>query len=243
MHRFGSASASSMPPIKAILFDLDDTLWPIVPVIMRAETVLFGWLAQHAPGVTLRHTIDSLRTRRAALMAAEPRYAIDLRALRRAALTEAFIECGEDPAKVEQAMALFNRERNAVDLYDDVQPALARLAGRVLLGSVSNGAADLHAIGLAHHFKVSIAAHHFGCAKPDPAIFLAACDALGVAPQHAAYIGDDPVLDVEGAQKAGLMGIWLNRAGVEPSQVLPDHIHPHAICNTLFELEQLVVGP
>jgi putative hydrolase of the HAD superfamily len=229
-----------MTPIKAILFDLDDTLWPIVPVIMRAETVLFDWLALHAPGVARLHTIDSLRARRAALVAAEPRYAIDLRALRRAALTEAFLESGEDPARVEQAMTIFNRQRNLVALYDDVQPTLERLAGRVLLGTVSNGAADLQTIGLAHHFSVSIAAHQFGRAKPDPAIFHAACDALGIGPEQAAYIGDDPVLDVEGAQKAGLRGIWLNRAGVEPAHVLPDHIHPDAICNTLHELEQWV---
>jgi FMN phosphatase YigB (HAD superfamily) len=107
-----------------------------------------------------------------------------------------------------------------------------------MLGSVSNGAADLQAIGLAHHFSVSIAAHHFGSAKPDPAIFRAACDALKVEPEQAAYIGDDPVLDVEGAQKAGLRGIWLNRAGVEPSSVLPDHIHPDVICATLHELDE-----
>jgi putative hydrolase of the HAD superfamily len=229
---------STMPSIKAILFDLDDTLWPIVPVIMRAETVLFDWLAAHAPGVAQRHTIDSLRARRAALMAAEPRYEIDLRALRHATLTEVFIESGDDPAKVEQAMKIFNRERNTVSLYDDVRPSLERLAGRVMLGSVTNGAADLEAIGLAHHFRVSIAAHHFGCAKPDSAIFRAACAALAIAPGQAAYIGDDPVLDVEGAQKAGLLGIWLNRSGVEPARVLPDHIHPDAICGSLYELEQ-----
>lgn len=229
-----------MRPIQAILFDLDDTLWPIVPVIMRAEAVLFDWLAVHAPEVARRHTIDSLRTQRMALLKAEPRFELDLRALRRTALTGAFLECGEDPAKVEQAMEVFNRERNAVTLYGDVAPCLARLSTRFKLGSVSNGAADLRAIGLDHHFSVSLAAHHFGSGKPDPAIFLAACDALGVAPQQAAYIGDDPVLDVEGAQKAGLLGIWLNRAGAEPGQVLPDHIHPHAICNTLFELEQWI---
>jgi HAD superfamily hydrolase (TIGR01509 family) len=227
-----------MPAIKAILFDLDDTLWPIVPVIVRAETVLFDWLAVYAPGVVQRHTIDSLRLRRMALMAAEPRYELDLRALRRAALIEAFAEAGEDPARVEQAMMIFNRERNVVSLYDDVQAVLPRLAQQVLLGSVSNGAADLNAIGLAHHFKVSVAAHQFGRAKPDPAIFRAACDALQVAPEQAAYIGDDPVLDVEGAQNAGLLGIWLRRAGADPARRPPDHIQPDVICTTLYELEQ-----
>jgi putative hydrolase of the HAD superfamily len=37
------------PAVKAVLFDLDDTLWPIVPVIARAEQLLFDWLRQNAP--------------------------------------------------------------------------------------------------------------------------------------------------------------------------------------------------
>jgi HAD superfamily hydrolase (TIGR01509 family) len=223
--------------IKAILFDLDDTLWPIVPTILRAEAELFRWLQHHAPAVASRHTIDSLRERRKAMMAQEPRFEFDLRALRSAGLTQAFAECGEDPAKVDEAMEIFNRERNAVQLYDDVRPCLARLAKRAKLGSVTNGVADLRAIGLADFFSASIAAHQLGCGKPDPAIFLAGCAALGVAPDEAAYIGDDPALDVEGAQKAGLAGIWLNRAGAEPSRILPDHIHPDAIVVGLDELE------
>lgn len=36
---------STVPP-KAILFDLDDTLWPIAPVIAAAETLLHDWLAK-----------------------------------------------------------------------------------------------------------------------------------------------------------------------------------------------------
>ena len=35
--------------IKAITLDLDDTLWPIWPVIERAETALSDWLTSRAP--------------------------------------------------------------------------------------------------------------------------------------------------------------------------------------------------
>lgn len=231
-----------MQAIKAVLFDLDDTLWPIVPVIMRAEQVLFDWMLAHAPKVAAQFTIDSLRERRKELMAANPRFGFDLWALRHAALTEAFRHSGEDTAKVDHAMAVFDRERNKVALFDDVRPALARLNTKITLGSISNGPADLDAIGLAHHFRVSVAAHRFGRPKPDPSIFHAACDALGIAPNEAAYVGDDPVIDVEGAQKAGLHGIWLNRAAVAPERALPDHVHPHAICSSLQEVEDWVAA-
>lgn len=228
----------NQPTIKAVLFDLDDTLWPIVPVIIRAETVLYEWLLTHAPAVTQRYSIDSLRARRGELMAANPRFRVDLWSLRHAALTEAFVAGGEDVAKVDLAMALFSQARNAVTPYDDVVPVLQRLTGQVAIGSISNGFADLATIGLAHHFGVSLAAHELGRAKPDPAIFLAACDALEVKPAEAVYAGDDPLLDVEGAQKAGLRAVWINRF----ARTLPAHIRPDATCTSLYELEQWLSG-
>lgn len=227
-----------MSEIRAVLFDLDDTLWPVVPTIIRAETQMFDWLTQHAPAVAAQFSIDSLRERRKELLIAHPEYAINLEALRRAGLLEAFTETGENPAKVDEAMAIFIQARNAVAIYEDVLPILDRLRPWVMLGSISNGTADLATIGLADYFQVSIAARYFGKGKPDPAIFQAACDQLGIAPSEAAYIGDDPLLDVAGAQQAGLAGIWINRSGVEPSQVLPDHVYPDAIFTSLFELEQ-----
>jgi putative hydrolase of the HAD superfamily len=97
----------------------------------------------------------------------------------------------------------------------------------VLVGSISNGNADLQTIGLSHHFKVSVAAHQLGHAKPDAAIFHAACRELGVAPQDAVYVGDDILLDVQGAQRAGLRAVWMNRTGSNKHlehEVMPDAI-------------------
>lgn len=221
-------------PVKAVLFDLDDTLWPIVPVIVRAESDLFDWLTTHAPEVARDHSMTSLRERRAALMASEPRYRIDLLSLRHAGLTEAFRHSGADLALVDQAIAVFNASRNAVTPYDDVLPGLQKLGGHVALGSISNGSADLEAIGLAEHFQISISARAFGTAKPDPAIFHAACSALQVSPAEAVYVGDDPQLDIEGAQRAGMRAVWMNRFERE----LPPHIVPDAICTTLWQLEE-----
>ena len=219
---------------KAILFDLDDTLWPIAPVILQAEETLFQWLRNNAPRVAQQFSIDSLRQARLALLAQQPEFHLDLGALRRAGLLSAFEQAGEDSAKVEQAMTLFFAARNAVIPYDDVLPGLLRLKGRALLGSISNGNADLHTIGLSHHFKVSVAAHQLGCAKPEAAIFHAACTQLGVAPQDAVYVGDDVLLDVRGAQQAGLRAVWLNRNG--SSAHLEHGVLPDAICADFDEL-------
>ena len=219
---------------KAILFDLDDTLWPIAPVILEAEAKLHQWLQENAPRVADRFSIDNLRQKRLALLATQPEFHLDLGALRRAGLLSAFEEAGEDIDKVEQAMIHFFAARNAVVPYDDVLPGLLRLKGRTLLGSVSNGNADLQAIGLSHHFKVSVAASQLGYAKPDVAIFHAACKELGVDPADAVYVGDDVLLDIKGAQQAGLRAVWLNRHG--GSQHLEHGVVPDAIVANFDQL-------
>ena len=219
---------------KAILFDLDDTLWPIAPVILQAEQTLHTWLAEHAPRVADRFSIENLRQARLALLASQPEFHLDLGALRRAGLMSAFEEAGENLDKVEHAMIHFFAARNAVVPYDDVVPGLLRLQDRVLVGSISNGNADLQAIGLSHHFKVSVAASQIGCAKPDAAIFHAACKELGVDPAEAVYVGDDVLLDVAGAQKAGLRAVWLNRTG--SSKHLEHGVVPDAIVRNFDEL-------
>lgn len=219
---------------KAILFDLDDTLWPIAPVILQAEQTLHQWLTENAPGVAGRFSIENLRQARLALLATKPEFHLDLGALRRAGLMAAFEEAGEDLDKVEHAMVHFFAARNAVIPYDDVLPGLLQLKGRVLIGSISNGNADLQTIGLSHHFKVSVAASQVGCAKPDAAIFHAACKELGVAPEDAVYVGDDVLLDIKGAQQAGLRAVWLNRTG--SSKHLEHEVVPDAIVANFDEL-------
>jgi HAD superfamily hydrolase (TIGR01549 family) len=219
---------------KALLFDLDDTLWPVGPVIERAEAALHDWLAAHAPAVARRCSIDSLRRDRLTLLERQPHLQADLGALRRAGLLAAFEAAGEEVAKVDAAMAHFLAARNLVTPYADVLPGLQRLHGRVALGTISNGNADLDVIGMAHHFGVSLAAGRFGRAKPDPAIFHAACVALGVAPHEAVYVGDDLLLDVAGAQNAGLRALWLRRdGGADPAA---QAIRPDAICASFDEI-------
>jgi len=221
--------------IKAVLFDLDDTLWPVNPVIEKAEATLHAWLSIHAPRVAQRFSISALRKRRLAMAEENPRYRIELRAVRQASLAEAFLESGEDGTKIEAAMAVFDQARNEVTLYDDVIPALTKLKSRYATGSISNGFADLDAIGIAHHFNVSIAAHRCGYAKPDAEIFHAACDTLKIKPSEAVYVGDDPESDIAGAQFAGLRAAWMVRGDLRPRK-MPPHIQPDAILTDLHGL-------
>jgi HAD superfamily hydrolase (TIGR01509 family) len=56
---------------------------------------------------------------------------------------------------------------------------------------------------VAHYFKTVILSSKVRLRKPDPAIYDLACRAIGKPPQNCAYIGDNPIRDVEGTRAAG----------------------------------------
>jgi len=224
----------------ALLFDLDDTLWPIGPVIAAAEESWHAWLAANAPKVAQAFSVAELRVRRMALLERRPELIADLYQLRREALHEVFAELGEDPAHIEGAMQHFAVQRNRVVPYADVLPVLPLLQGMLRLGVITNGNADLEVIGMDHHFEYALSSSQHGRAKPDPGIFHAACAAMGVAPQDAVYVGDDLRLDVQGAQAAGLRAVWMNRHG--STAHLEAGVTPDAICATFDDLLAWIRG-
>jgi putative hydrolase of the HAD superfamily len=199
-------------PVHAITLDLDDTLWPFAPIGARIERALHAWMEAHSPRTAARFPIAEMRALRECVVAEHPQHAHDLSLLRRLTIERALRDSGGDVALAEAAYAIFFAERNRVDFYPDARAALARLAARVPLAALSNGNADLAAIGVAHHFRFQLGAREHGAAKPDAGIFHAACARLGVEPRNVLHVGDHPEMDVAGAHRAGLRSCWLNRA-------------------------------
>jgi len=108
------------------------------------------------------------------------------------------------------ASALYDRvmDPRAWIPYPDTAPTLRALRGRgVRIGIVSNVPQDLRPIFAAHGLAdlVDAFTHSFevGAEKPDPAIFLRACEALGTLPAETLMVGDHPIADA-GAINAGL---------------------------------------
>jgi putative hydrolase of the HAD superfamily len=81
--------------------------------------------------------------------------------------------------------------------------------------------------GLLGLFQVLTFSDECGVRKPDPEIFRLTLRQIGVAPAHAVHVGDDPVLDVQGARDAGMRAIHVAaprpaRPRVKPDAVIPD---------------------
>ncbi len=61
----------------------------------------------------------------------------------------------------------------------------------------------LEADGLTNYFKTVVLSSKVRYRKPGPEIYWEAARRIGIAPEHCVYVGDNPVRDVEGTQKAG----------------------------------------
>ncbi|MCC2674244.1 MAG: hydrolase superfamily-like protein [Ramlibacter sp.] len=223
--------------IKAISIDLDDTLWPIWPVIERAEKALHDWLAAHAPMASaLFANPAALRDIRNEMGNSRPELKHDMSALRRESIRLALYRAGENPLLAQEAFDVFFAERQKVTLFDDALPALEFLSERFPVVALSNGNADLEQIGLSRFFRAAIHAREFGVGKPDPRIFHAAAGAVDVKPEDVLHIGDDVTLDALGALNAGMQAAWLNRS----DQLWPHEQEPQVTLTELGELRALL---
>ncbi len=210
--------------IDAISLDLDDTLWPVVPALVRAEQDMHQWLLEHAPATAAICSTTRLREIRVLIAMANAERAHDMGWMRLESLRQALREGGEDPALAVGAFNVFLEGRQRVTLYREVEEVLQRWKRRYKLMVVTNGNADIDKIGIGHFFNVNVAAHEVGIGKPDRRIFEHACEQAGVQPARVLHIGDDLELDVIGARSAGMHAAWLRRPDLE-GQVLAHRGH------------------
>jgi len=106
-----------------------------------------------------------------------------------------------------------------LQFHPDVSDALAQLkAKRVKTGIVTNGLREdyeqvLQRLGAASYFNITVGANSCNTAKPDSRIFLYAVQKLQLRPDEALFVGDSIEKDYEGARKAGLKPLLIDREG------------------------------
>jgi len=118
-------------------------------------------------------------------------------------------------------------------LFPGVPDALHRLRQRgVSLALVTNGdrrqqRKKVEQYELAGYFDAILIEGEFGAGKPDPSVYRHVLDSLGAKPSESWMVGDNLEWDVDGPQRQGLRGVWVDLRGQglpESSPVVPHRI-------------------
>jgi putative hydrolase of the HAD superfamily len=150
-----------------------------------------------------------------------------------------------DDALVGELARAYPAFRRAVPALDpDAESTLSDLGRDHRLALVTNGAPDvqrekLGRTTLSSHFAAIVISADIGIGKPDPRIFQAALDILGVPAAEAVMVGDSLERDIAGARRAGLRTVWLDRAGAGARD---GSIVANARIRSLPELRDSLIG-
>lgn len=209
---------------RVILFDLDDTLFAhrasveaaaattlkeIAPELeaesIASEVARWNDLEEHHYHRYLTGELDYLGQRRARARDFVAPYGVDLADDRNA---ETWFE------------DYLVGYRNAWILHDDALPALDELRSHwpeVRFGIITNGDLDFQLgkiafLEIGERFEHIVASGEVGITKPDERIFAHAVALFDAATDECVYVGDRLHTDAIGSARAGLTGVWLDRA-------------------------------
>jgi HAD superfamily hydrolase (TIGR01509 family) len=213
-----------LPDLKAILFDVDDTLFDRNGAQLMALDVIAREFRDLFAGIDRQELVDAFlesdRLTTRAFYGDTP--TIKNVRVRRA---QVFLDLlGLDGAHADAIAALYVKSYPRVNAPVDGAVALVEaLAPRFQLGIISNSLPDvqyqkLETLGIRRFFDCIVLSEEFGVRKPDPAIFWHAAGLLGRESEECLYVGDSYAADVVGAKRAGLPVCWFNPGGLHPPQ-------------------------
>jgi putative hydrolase of the HAD superfamily len=210
--------------IRAVLFDLDDTLFDHR---RSARAALRAVHSEHAANLDFaefeRHHGIYLEEMHVEVLAGR----IGLDDARRERFRRVFLALGVtlDPDAVDAVAAAYRRgymtSRRALE---GAAALLTALRPRVRVAIVTNNLLEeqqdkLRFCGLADLVDVLVASEDVGVSKPDPRIFQIALERAGVNAGEALMVGDAWVNDIAGARHAGIRAVWFNpRRAPKPAE-------------------------
>ena len=218
---------------RAIVFDLDDTLYPERDYVLSGFRAVAAWSDPNL-GIPAEQGFAELQ----ALLDQGVRGEIFNRWLERHGLV--------DDGRVARLVALYRQHEPKISLFPEVTSLLSSLRTRYYLGLLTDGYREvqqrkLAALNLAGYFDAVVFADEWGreAWKPSPVPFYAVLERLGhLSPAEAVYVADNPTKDFLGARRVGMATVWVRRptgfyANEEPADL--EH-HPDICVRRLDEL-------
>lgn len=203
---------------KAILFDVDDTLYDQTVPFMEAYAEYFGEKpevpAEVIYPVTRKYSDAVYSQAMAGEMTMEEMYIYRMQK----AFEEFSIRITDQEALDFQK--IYADRQHHIHMSPLMQDILAFCSGRAALGIITNGPSQhqwdkvrsLQAEKWIPHENIFVSAD-VGAEKPDRKIFDHAKRAMRLEDAEIWFVGDAYALDVEGAVNAGWNAVWMNRRG------------------------------
>jgi FMN phosphatase YigB (HAD superfamily) len=204
---------------KAVLLDVDGTLYRQGPLRRRMAIELFAFAVLH-PVVGFRtvSTLHTFRRMRESLRGTLPEGCSceGLQYERPAKIL------GVAPQEVRQVVKVWMHERPLRHLRSCLRPGLARFLGACSKRGISVGALSdypthdkLGALGVLSFFGLELCSTSPGidAFKPSPAGILSACRSWGLNPEEILVVGDRAEIDGEAARAAGAAFVLIGGAG------------------------------
>lgn len=221
-------------PIKAVLFDLFDTLLIIrknhdfaSPSLMR----MYKFLNRNGVDVSFELFEKTyVKTRDKLYVKADPQLEEPHFNVRVSETLKSLgYNYGVSSSLVKAATAEFcNEFMTFVYLDEDAEEVLHRLHGKYQLGIISNFAIPecvdelLRIHGLNNLFNVVLVSGAVNRRKPSSEIFKSALKALGVSASETVFVGDTLDADVEGAKAVGAKAVYIQRRLEKYGLIRPD---------------------
>jgi putative hydrolase of the HAD superfamily len=204
--------------VKAVFFDLDDTLYDRESLVRQVVHELHAAFGTHLAGVSEVAFVHKLLT-------LDNHGYSDKAALFQTVASEWRLGADIGEAMLQRFLAML---AGNCRLPEDARMTLCTLREHgKKLGVITNGGtvtqqAKIESLGLPPLVDAILISEAEGVRKPDPAIFLRACRRVGVDPGESVFVGDNPEADIAGAQNAGLKPVLMQVS--YRSVALPDVI-------------------
>ncbi|MCY7387068.1 MAG: HAD family hydrolase [Burkholderiales bacterium] len=207
---------------RAILFDLDDTLFDHRRASAHALSAMH---AVHAPDLPFEPFVakhaEVLEIFHARFLAGE--FTLDHARVARMQTLFAAFERDLDAATAIKAAQLYREGHQANrHLVPGTIELLDALREHCRLGVVTNNSTaeqieKLRALNIAGYFETVVISEDVGVTKPDAKIFAIALERIGARPQDTVFVGDNWTNDIVGAINAGMSAVWLDHSGKTPA--------------------------
>ncbi|GAA2965145.1 HAD family hydrolase [Glutamicibacter bergerei] len=213
--------------IEGVLFDIDDTLVDLRSAAIDAFLAIVSDLLEEVTSEHLRLIAEDFADDGAGAYERYMAGEVTFLGQRQLRLNRAFELVDHKPLS-EQSYIRWTEDyeslvKDSWKPFNDVLPHLAALSSwGIPYGAVSNNVEAYQRMKLERAglpgFRVVIGSDTAGAPKPDPAPFLAGCSQLQTAPGRTLYVGDNPINDIQGAENAGLIGIFVDRESIHAAQ-------------------------